>query len=57
MNPDIIVGGVGKTGRLPLMIIGETSSDCSWAGLGLLYCAVASCRYENIITEDNVHQA
>ena len=33
MNPDIIVGGVGKTGRLPLMIIGETSSDCSWAGL------------------------
>ena len=54
MNPDIIVGGVGKTGRLPLMIIGETSSDCSGAGLA---CAVASCRYENIITEDNVHQA
>ena len=57
MNPDIIVGGVGKTGRLPLMIIGETSSDCSWAGLGLLYCAVASCCYENIITEGNVYQA
>ena len=35
MNPDIIVGGVGETGRLPLMIIGETSSDCCGVGLGL----------------------